>query len=415
VNNGKLCSGVLLVCYPFLYLFCLLLLIISFCLSFLSGKIFRESFAGIEVVAENESESHTTDQTHVVDNLHYLESASSFTEHLHFHTLDYHDIMINLLLGCSYDTNNDVFSTACCSWICDYYCLLAVNRESFWRTVGTESHEGISHFLLKSFQCISPEIMMNIYGIYCGLSKEYQRMLLSCCYSVKCWRENRMVLRSDDFLAYSPSYFPEYQDNNNDSTFNCIYMNSSQVQLGVKFGCARCMELSSLGQSKLKHLEDCPFTVLGFDVASEELSVASTDGNNSALQANDRNVDAVEAICIGVLHLKEILSGSMPESSINEKLANEGKDLQPHIVEEVKDMYESAYTFSSEDHFGMVDAAVANHFSSFLFDYEIVDIINDAAQVGRIVVDQSQILFSRFHSFVMKAGYYSKGNELTTA
>jgi hypothetical protein len=115
-----------------------------------------------------------------------------------------------------------------CSWIRDYYCLLAVNRESFWRTVGTESHEGlISHFLLKSFQCISPAIMMNIYGLYCGLSKEFQRMLLSCCYSAKCWRENRTVLRSEDFLAYSPSYFPEYQDNNNDSTFNSIYMNSS--------------------------------------------------------------------------------------------------------------------------------------------------------------------------------------------
>jgi len=60
-------------------------------------------------VAENESESHTTDQTDIVDNLHYsLESASSFKEHLHSHTLDYHDILINLLLGCSNDTDNDV-------------------------------------------------------------------------------------------------------------------------------------------------------------------------------------------------------------------------------------------------------------------------------------------------------------------
>jgi hypothetical protein len=91
------------------YLFCLLLLIFFFRLSFLSGKIFRESFAGVNVVAENESESHTTDQTDIVDNLHYsLESASSFKEHLHSHTLDYHDILINLLLGCSYDTDNDV-------------------------------------------------------------------------------------------------------------------------------------------------------------------------------------------------------------------------------------------------------------------------------------------------------------------
>jgi len=139
------------VSFQFVFYFVFILFIVVdffFRLSFLSGKIFRESFAGVEVVAENESESHTTDQTDVVDNLHYsLESASSFTEHLHSCTLDYHDILITLLLGCSYDTDNDVFSTACCSWICDYYCLSAVNWESFWRTVGTESHEGlISHF-----------------------------------------------------------------------------------------------------------------------------------------------------------------------------------------------------------------------------------------------------------------------------
>jgi hypothetical protein len=121
---GKLCSGKLPVCFFFVfYLFCLLLLIF-FRLSFLSGKIFRESFAGVEVVVKNESESHTTDQTDIVDNLHYsLESASSFTEDLRSCTLDYHDILSNILLGCSYDTDTDVFSTACCSWIRDYYCL----------------------------------------------------------------------------------------------------------------------------------------------------------------------------------------------------------------------------------------------------------------------------------------------------
>jgi hypothetical protein len=154
------------------------------------------------------------------------------------------------------------------------------------------------------------------------------------------------------------------------------------VQLGVKFGCAHCMELSSLGQSKLKHLEDCPFTVLGFDVASEELSVASTEGNNSALQANDRNDDAVQDIFNGVKHFKEILSGSLPDSSLHEKFANEGKDLQLHIVNQVKDMYELAFAFSSEGHFGMVDLAVAIHFSSFVLDYEIVDTIDAAGQVG---------------------------------
>jgi len=142
------------------------------------------------------------------------------------------------------------------------------------------------------------------------------------------------------------------------------------------------MELSSLGQSKLKHLEDCPFTVLGFDVASEELSVASTEGNNSALQANDRNDDAVQDIFNGVKHFKEILSGSLPDSSLHEKFANEGKDLQLHIVNQVKDMYELAFAFSSEGHFGMVDLAVAIHFSSFVLDYEIVDTIDAAGQVG---------------------------------
>jgi hypothetical protein len=92
----------------------------------------------------------------------------------------------------------------------------------------------------------------------------------------------------------------------------------------------------------------------------------------------------------------------MPDSSIHEKLANEGKDLKLHIVNQVKDMYQSAFAFLSEGHFCMVDAAVASHFSSFILDYEIVDII-DAA-----VVDQSQILFSSFHSFVMKAVDVSK-------
>jgi hypothetical protein len=82
------------VSFQFVFYFVFILFVVVdffFRLSFLSGKIFRESFASVEVVAENESESHTMNQTDVVDNLHYsLESASSFTEHLRSRTLDYH-------------------------------------------------------------------------------------------------------------------------------------------------------------------------------------------------------------------------------------------------------------------------------------------------------------------------------------
>ena len=57
-----------MVSFQFVFYFVFILFIVVdffFRLSFLSGKIFRESFAGVEVVAENESESHTTDQTDV--------------------------------------------------------------------------------------------------------------------------------------------------------------------------------------------------------------------------------------------------------------------------------------------------------------------------------------------------------------
>jgi len=40
-----------------------------------------------------------------------------------------------------------------------------------------------------------------------------------------------------------------------------IYMRSSRVNLGVQFCCARCMELSSIGRSRLKHLNDSPFNL----------------------------------------------------------------------------------------------------------------------------------------------------------
>jgi hypothetical protein len=56
------------VSFQFVFFFVFILFVVADFFSvffFLSGKIFRESFAGVEVVAENESESHTTDQTDV--------------------------------------------------------------------------------------------------------------------------------------------------------------------------------------------------------------------------------------------------------------------------------------------------------------------------------------------------------------
>jgi len=45
-------------------------------------------------------------------------------------TLDSHDIMMNLLLGCTLD--NDLFLDPCCKWIRDYYQLL---QDSFWNFI----------------------------------------------------------------------------------------------------------------------------------------------------------------------------------------------------------------------------------------------------------------------------------------
>jgi len=56
------------VSFQFVFFFVFILFVVADFFSvffFLPGKIFRESFAGVEVVAENESESHTTDQTDV--------------------------------------------------------------------------------------------------------------------------------------------------------------------------------------------------------------------------------------------------------------------------------------------------------------------------------------------------------------
>jgi len=187
-------------------------------------------------------------------------------------SLDSHDIMMNLLLGCTLD--NDLFLDHRCKWIHDYYQLLQQDRDSFWNFIEDHPRDScISRFILQPFECISPELMMNIYRMYCGMVKEDQRSLLSLCYSAKCWRENRDVLRSEHFLCYSPIY--DAVDRHELEDTISIYCSSSRVKSRVNFGCARCMELSSIGRSRLKHLSNCPFTLDNYhltDKDTEEIS-----------------------------------------------------------------------------------------------------------------------------------------------
>jgi len=80
----------------------------------------------------------------------------------------------------------EIFSDPRCNWIREYYCLPCNDRKSFWSFIGTDSHDGlISHFLLTPFECISPELMSNIYVMFCRLSKDHQKNLLSLCYAAK--------------------------------------------------------------------------------------------------------------------------------------------------------------------------------------------------------------------------------------
>jgi hypothetical protein len=118
---------------------------------------------------------------------------------------------------------------------------------------------------------------MNIYQMYWGMVKEDQKSLLSLCYSTKCWRENWEVLRSEHFLCYSPSY--DAVDRHELEDTISIYCSSSRVKSRVNFGCVRCMELSSIGRSQLKHLTNCPFILDNYhliDKDTEEISVVVT-------------------------------------------------------------------------------------------------------------------------------------------
>jgi hypothetical protein len=97
-------------------------------------------------------------------------------------------------------------------------------------------------------------------------------------------------------MPYSPSYLMEYVVEP-DTAFMSNCMSYSQVQFGMKFGCAHWMELLSLRHSKLKHFKDCPFTTVGFEVGFDELLVDASSMDGTAL----------DAVYCGVITLNEDL------------------------------------------------------------------------------------------------------------
>jgi len=157
----------------------------------------------------------------------------------------------------------------------------------FWNNFTPDSHERLlSELVLKSGEFITREVMSMIYDMFCGMSKEEQRVMLSLAYVTKCWRENLECLTADTFACYSPSYAPEDSGVASESDLGTFYRTSTKVMLGVQFGCLRCAELSGIGQSNLKHRTNCPFTLHCVDddghLLEHLLDVEYTDSNDVA-------------------------------------------------------------------------------------------------------------------------------------
>jgi len=92
-------------------------------------------------------------------------------------------------------------------------------------------------------------------------------------YAAKCWCENRIVLRADNFICYTPSHGQQDVVAQSEITITSIYMNSNRVENGVKFGYAQCSEFSDIDYSRSKHITGCPFSTDVRDT-NEESSTA---------------------------------------------------------------------------------------------------------------------------------------------
>jgi hypothetical protein len=85
--------------------------------------------------------------------------------------------MVTLLVSC--DLDPDMLLDPCCIWLKQYYALSQSNRDAFWSCVGNDTHDGLNcNFVLCSSEYIPPEVMGNIYTLFCGMSKDEQRILL---------------------------------------------------------------------------------------------------------------------------------------------------------------------------------------------------------------------------------------------
>jgi hypothetical protein len=173
---------------------------------------------------------------------------------------DCHKLMVELVMNC--EVILGMLDDPTCSWVRQYYTLSHAERDVFWASLSAKDHSQglLCHLVLMSFEYISPSIMKVIYKCFCGLSKEEQSSILSLTYLAKCWQDNREFLQRDNFVCYSPSYALE-ESHWAQSPHNSVYVSSWKVQLGVKFLCARCSELSGMGYSRLKHSTNFPFTL----------------------------------------------------------------------------------------------------------------------------------------------------------
>jgi hypothetical protein len=195
-----------------------------------------------------------------------------------------------------------------CDWVKPFYTSSKNDRQSFWELVEEKDdrHSLIVHFVLRPFECITPLLMGKIYDLFCSMTKEQQKFLLSLCYQTKCWRDNAALLRGNNFLCYSPSYSQGDGECQSARNMQSSFLSSTKVERGVIFGCARCSELYGLGYSRLKHSTNFPF---------------NHDSDNSNEEGIEQEVPVILAYLLALkmsLFAEELLSDSFhyDESSV---------------------------------------------------------------------------------------------------
>jgi hypothetical protein len=92
-------------------------------------------------------------------------------------SLDYHDLMVTLLVSCELDS--DILLDPQCILVKQYHALSQTDRDAFWHTVGDGTRDGLTcNFVLQSTEYTPPSVIGKIYKLFCGMSKYEQRVLL---------------------------------------------------------------------------------------------------------------------------------------------------------------------------------------------------------------------------------------------